>query len=99
LTGKLEGILKSCDRRMLRYMARVRWQDSISSKEMAKRCGLKMIQDKLRQKRLQWFGHVKRETEYHGRSVQISGRNGKNGSISEKESSKTKENLKRYSED
>jgi len=30
------------------------------------RCGLKMIQDKLRQRRLQWFGHVahvRRETE------------------------------------
>jgi len=28
-----------------------------------KRCGLKMIRNKLRQKRLQWFGHVRRETE------------------------------------
>jgi len=32
-------------------------------KEVAKRCGLKMIQDKLRLKSLQWFGHVRRETE------------------------------------
>jgi len=58
LTGKLEDIFKSCDSRMLRYMASVRWQDS---EEVAKRCGLKMIQDKLRQKRLQWFGHVRRK--------------------------------------
>jgi len=63
MTGKFEDILHSCDSRMLRYMARVRWQDMISSEEEAKRCGLKMIQDKLRQKRLQWFGHVRRETE------------------------------------
>jgi len=63
LTEKLEDILESCDSRMLRYMARVRWQDRIYSEEVAKRCGLKMIQDKLRQKRLQWFGHVRRETE------------------------------------
>jgi len=35
----------------------------ISSEEVAKRYGLKMIQDKLRQKRLQWFGHVRMETE------------------------------------
>jgi len=48
LTGKLEDILKSCDSRMLRYMAGVRWQDRISSEEVAKRFGLKMIQDKLR---------------------------------------------------
>jgi len=44
LTGKLEDILKSCDSRMLKYMARVRWQDRISSEEVAKRSGLKMIQ-------------------------------------------------------
>jgi len=30
---------------------------------VAKRCGLKEIQVKLRQKRLQWFGDVRRETE------------------------------------
>jgi len=63
LTGKFEDILKSCDSRILRYMARVRWQDWISSEEVAKRCDLKMTQHKLRQKRLQWFGHVRRETE------------------------------------
>jgi len=63
LTGKLEDILKSCDSRMLKHKARVRWQDRISSEEVAKRCGLKMIQDKLKQKRLQLFGHVRRETE------------------------------------
>jgi len=32
---KMEDILKSCDRRMLRYMVRVRWQDRIPSKEVA----------------------------------------------------------------
>jgi len=50
LTSKLEDILKRCDRRKLIYMARVRWQDRLSSEEVVKRCGLKMIQDKLRQK-------------------------------------------------
>jgi len=63
LVEKLEVILNSCIKRMLRYMARVRWQDRISSEEVAEKCGLKIIQDKLRQKRLQWFGHVRRETE------------------------------------
>jgi len=89
LTVKLEDSLKSCDSRMLRYMARVRWQDRISSEEVAKRCGLKMIQDKLRQKRLQWFGHVRRETE--GGVLRLV--------IGDKESRKTKENLERYSEE
>jgi len=59
-------------------MARVRWQDSIFSEEVATRCGLKMIlNDKLRQKRLQWFGHY--EKGNGGRSVEISGRNGSIG--------------------
>jgi len=61
LTEKLDDIFKICDSRMLRYMARVRGQDRISSEKVVKRCDLKMIQDKLRQKRLQWFGHVRRE--------------------------------------
>jgi len=52
LTGKLEDIFKCCDSRMLIYMAGVRWQDGIFSEEVAKRSGLKIIQDKLRQKRL-----------------------------------------------
>jgi len=72
----------------------VRWQDWISSEEAAKRC-LKMIQDKLRQKRLQWFGNLRRETD-RGRSVEISGGN---GGIVEKEIRKTRENVERYSED
>jgi len=59
-TRKLEYILKSCDSRMLRYIPGVRCQDRISSEEMTKRCCLKMIQDKLRQRRLQWFDHVRR---------------------------------------
>lgn len=63
LTEKLEDILKSCDGRMLRYMAGVRWQDRISTEEVSNRCGVRKIQDKLRYRRLQWFGHVKREAE------------------------------------
>ena len=32
--------MKKCDRRMLRYMAGVKWQDGVLSEEVAKRCGL-----------------------------------------------------------
>ena len=78
MTEKMEDIMKSCDRRMLRYKAGVRWQDKISSEVVEKRCGSKEIQDKMRQRRLQWFGHVKREKER---------------GVLKKKSRKTKENL------
>ena len=40
ITQKDEDIIKKCDRRMLRYMTGVKWQDGVSSEEVAKRCGL-----------------------------------------------------------
>ena len=49
-----------CDHRMLRYMAGVRWQDGRSSSEVAKMCEVEDLSVKLRQRRLRWFGHVKR---------------------------------------
>ena len=57
---RTENILTGSDRRMLRYMADVSWTDRIPSVEVAKRCGLTDIQGKMRQRRLQWFGHVRR---------------------------------------
>ena len=66
MTGRVEDILKHCDRRMLRYMAGVSWKDKINSEEVCRRCGLTDIQVKLRQRRLQWFGHVRREKEGGG---------------------------------
>ena len=39
LTARLEGILLSCDRRMLMYMAGVTWRDRVRSAEVARRCG------------------------------------------------------------
>jgi hypothetical protein len=61
MTGKIEDIMKHCDRRMLRYIAEVSWKDKVNSEEVAKRCGLKEIQEKMKHRRLQWFGHVRRE--------------------------------------
>ena len=60
---KGEDILRKCDRRMLRYMARVKWQDEVSSEEVARRCRLGDILERARQGRLQWFGHARREGE------------------------------------
>ena len=63
MTKKDEDIMRKCDRRMLRYMARKKWQDGVSSEEVAKRCGLGDILERTRQGRLQWFGHVRRKGE------------------------------------
>ena len=41
----------------------VKWQDGVSSEEVAKRCGLGDILERTRQGRLHWFGHVRREGE------------------------------------
>ena len=61
LTARLEAILLSCDRRMLRYMAGVTWRDRLSSAEVARRCGVRELGDVLRVRRLGWFGHVVRK--------------------------------------
>ena len=63
MTTKLENVLKTCDYRMMRYMAGVKWQDRISNEEVVERCGIKDMQHSLRHRRLQWFGHVKRRKE------------------------------------
>ena len=60
LTARLEGILLSCDRRMLRYTAGVTWRDHVRSAEVARRCGVRELGDALRVRRLGWFGHVVR---------------------------------------
>ena len=64
LTRKLESLLVRCDHRMLRCMAKVRWQDRVSS-EGVQRCGVEDLEDRLRRARLRWFGHVKRREEGH----------------------------------
>ena len=62
LTLKLAELLRGVDRRMLRYMAKIRLKDKIASEVVAKRCGLPKLPALLRQRRLRWFGHVKRAT-------------------------------------
>ena len=59
LTERQEGLLASCDHRMLRYMSRVRWQDRITNEEVRRRCGVENLEHRLRKMRLRWFGHVK----------------------------------------
>ena len=45
----------------IRHLTGVKWQDGVSSKKVAKRCSLRNIQERTRQGRLQWFGHVRRK--------------------------------------
>ena len=59
LTESLEGLLVSCDHRMLRYMSRVRWKNRITNEEVRKRCGVENLEHRLRKTRLRRFGHVK----------------------------------------
>ena len=61
LISRLMDVLCRCaDRKMLRYMAGVRWHDKRSSSEVTMMCGVEDLSVKLRQRRLRWFGHVKR---------------------------------------
>ena len=63
MIARVQAILTSCDRRMLRYMAGVAWQDRVRSEEVARRCGVEVLENVLRRRRLRWFGHVKRRDE------------------------------------
>ncbi len=73
LTQRLEGVLISCDRRMLRYMAGVTWRDGVGSVEVAERCEVKELSVVLKMRRLRWFGHVKRREGVGalGRAVEL----------------------------
>ena len=63
LTQKLENVIRSCDRRMLRFMAGVSLGDAVSSREVAESCGVKELGILLRERRLRWYGHVVRRGE------------------------------------
>ena len=59
LTGRLISIMLDCDRKMLRYMARVTLRDRASSLEVAGRCEVRVL-GVGGGGRLGWFGHVVR---------------------------------------
>ena len=52
LTNRMETLLRSTDRRMLRYLSGVRWQDNVRSQDILTRTGLMDIRGQLRQQRL-----------------------------------------------
>ena len=59
LMERLEGLLTSCDHRVLRNMSRVKWQDRFTSEKVRRRCLVENLEHILRKTRLRWFGHVK----------------------------------------
>ena len=64
---RLEGLLASCDHRMLRYMSRVLKMAVlivlITNEEVRRRCGVKNLEHRLWKTRLRWFGNVKQKDE------------------------------------
>ena len=60
LTQQLTKLLEVCDRRMLRYIAAVRWRDRVNHEEVLNLCSLVDLGKRIRQQRLRWFGHVRR---------------------------------------
>ena len=75
LTKRLKSVLVGCDRRMLRYMAGVTRRDRVCCEEVARRCGVGMLEDALLRRRLRWFGHVDRRDALGSvRLVEVSGR-------------------------
>ncbi len=63
LTRMLMEVLRAKDRGMLMYMAGIRWQDRVSSADVANRCGVEDLETVLRRERCRWFGHVKNAGE------------------------------------
>ena len=63
ITRRQEQFLAGCDRRMLRYMAGVRWTDRVRSGVVATWCGLDHLEEVIRERRLRWYGHVRRREE------------------------------------
>ena len=65
--------LKTTDRRMLRYMAGVRWQDRVASEKVLRMCDLEDGESKLRRSRLRMFGYVRKACDENtvGRAMRL----------------------------
>ena len=54
--ARLEGFQSNCLRRILR----VSWMKKVTNQEVRERCGMTTLDSVLRQRRMQWLGHVQR---------------------------------------
>ena len=53
-------VLQRCDRKLFRYIAGVKWEDGKSIIEVRDMFGVEDLSVKVMQRRLKWFGHVRR---------------------------------------
>ena len=53
-----ERNFERAERKMLRWMCRVRLMDRVRTEELYRRLGIEVIGTKLRRGRLRWYGHV-----------------------------------------
>ena len=78
LVQRLEAIVRSCDRRMIRHKAGVTLRDRIPSDELLHRCGLTDVLKVISVQRLRWYRHVarRRSTKALGRvfNMEVAGR-------------------------
>ena len=73
MTEKIAKILKSCDRKMPRYIAGVTLEDGLRSGDLAERSEVDKLDVLLKQRRLIWLAHVRRRGQEKplGRLVEL----------------------------
>ena len=63
ITGHLADKISSCEMRMLRYCLGISLEEHITNEEIRKLANVLPIQDMMRKRRLEWFGHVCRRND------------------------------------
>jgi hypothetical protein len=63
LTGRLSAKLSVCEMRMLRYCMGISLEEHKKNEEIRKEANVIPIEELMRQKRLEWFGHVCRRKQ------------------------------------
>ncbi|KIH61806.1 hypothetical protein ANCDUO_07914 [Ancylostoma duodenale] len=63
VTKEIERRLGVMEAKMLRWASGVTRLDHVRNEDMRERYGVVLIQEKTREQRLRWFGHVLRATE------------------------------------
>ena len=74
---KEEQILEKTEMRMLRRIKGVTLRDRVKSVDIRKELGVSSIQEKVREMRLRWYGHMQRMEESEVRAVSDMGVPGK----------------------
>jgi Reverse transcriptase (RNA-dependent DNA polymerase) len=71
LSKKEEKMIAVAEMRMLRWMSGISLMEHIRNEAVREKLKIRAIQDKMREQRLRWYGHVRRrEPGYVGRRVQ-----------------------------